>query len=122
LDDQTFNVNLIENLTSEYNEEIELETECEFELESENFNLDQIVDYSVHWASTPILLNPEPRNLTPPSTETSPPLELKTLPNHVKYIYLGGKETLPIIIVSYLIEGQEESLLSVLRKHREVIG
>jgi len=38
-----FEVNLIENLTSEHNEEIELETECEFELESEDFNLDHIV-------------------------------------------------------------------------------
>ena len=44
VEDQMFEVNLNENLTSEHSEEIELETECEFELESEDFNLDQIVE------------------------------------------------------------------------------
>jgi len=47
MDDQTFEVNLIENLTSEHSEEIELETECEFELEYEDFNLDQIIEFVV---------------------------------------------------------------------------
>ena len=37
---ETFEVNLIENLTSEHREELELETECDFRLESGNFNLD----------------------------------------------------------------------------------
>jgi len=40
LDDQTFEVNFIENLTSEHSEELELEADCEIELESEDFNLD----------------------------------------------------------------------------------
>ena len=43
MNDQTFEVNHIENLMSEHNEEIELKTECEFELELEEFNLDQII-------------------------------------------------------------------------------
>ena len=34
LDDQFFETNLIENLTSEHSKEIDLEAECEFELES----------------------------------------------------------------------------------------
>jgi len=34
MDDQPFEVKLIENLTSEHNEEIELEAECDAELES----------------------------------------------------------------------------------------
>ena len=34
VEDQTFKVNLIENLTSEHGEELELETDCDFELES----------------------------------------------------------------------------------------
>ena len=40
VEDQTFEVNLIENLTSEHREELELETECDFGLESDDFNLD----------------------------------------------------------------------------------
>jgi len=43
IENQTFEVNLIENLTSEHREELELEHDCDFELESEDFNLDQIV-------------------------------------------------------------------------------
>ena len=39
VEDQTFEVNLIENLTSEYREELKLETECDFGLESDDFNL-----------------------------------------------------------------------------------
>ena len=41
VEDQTFEVNLIENLTSEHMKELELKTECDFELESDEFNLDQ---------------------------------------------------------------------------------
>ena len=44
VEDQTFEVNLIENLISEHREELELETECDFRLESDDFNLDQVVD------------------------------------------------------------------------------
>ena len=40
INDQTFEVNSIENLTSEHEESIEMETESEFDLESEDFNLD----------------------------------------------------------------------------------
>ena len=47
INDQTFEVNSIENLTSEHEESMEIETEVEFDLESEDFNLDQIVDSAV---------------------------------------------------------------------------
>jgi len=47
VEDQTFEVSLIENLASEHMEELELETECDFELESDDFNLDQVVKSAV---------------------------------------------------------------------------
>ena len=50
VNDQTFEVNSIENLTSEHEESMETETEAEFDLEAEDFNLDQIVDSAVDWA------------------------------------------------------------------------
>jgi len=62
LRDQTFEVNLIENLTSEHREELELETDCDFELESDDFNLDQVVESIMNWASNPISPNVEPIN------------------------------------------------------------
>ena len=59
VEDQTFEVNLIENLTSEHREELELETECDFGLESDDFNLDQVIESAVNWASNPISPNIE---------------------------------------------------------------
>ena len=47
VNDQTFEVNSIENLTSEHEESMKIETEAEFDLEAEDFNLDQIVDSTV---------------------------------------------------------------------------
>ena len=57
LDDQSFEVNLIEGLTSEHDKEIEYESDREFELESDDFNFDQIIESTVEWATnaTPIL-------------------------------------------------------------------
>ena len=57
-DDQTFKVNLIEGLTSEHAEELEYESEHEFDLESDDFNLDQIVNSDVEWATNAIPINP----------------------------------------------------------------
>ena len=48
IEDQTFEVNLKENLTSEHMEELELETECDFGLESDDFNLDQVFESAVN--------------------------------------------------------------------------
>ena len=58
--DQTFEVNLIENLVIKHREELELETDCDFEFESEDFNLDQIVESAVNCASNPISPNVKP--------------------------------------------------------------
>ena len=46
-EDQTFEVNLIEGLTSEHEKELEYEPEYEFDLEQDDFNLDQIVDFAI---------------------------------------------------------------------------
>ena len=87
---------------SEHKDELEHELEYEFELESNDFNLNQIVDSAVEWATTPISLILEPKDL--PSTEQFSSSEFKALPSHLKYVYLGEKEALPIIIASHLTE------------------
>ena len=38
-------------------------------------------------------------------------LKLKQLPFHLKYVYLGDKETLHVIVSSYLTPLQEENLI-----------
>ncbi|XP_073120292.1 uncharacterized protein [Henckelia pumila] len=52
----------------------------------------------------------------------APKLELKSLPDHLKYIYLGDEETLPVIISKKLTEDQEERLVTVLKEHKTAIG
>ncbi|XP_009627780.1 uncharacterized protein [Nicotiana tomentosiformis] len=61
---------------------------------------------------------------TPPksSIEEAPKLELKPLPVHMCYAYLGNSETLPMIISSSLTNVQEEKLFRVLREHKKAIG
>ena len=100
INDQTFEVNFIENLTSEYEEILEMETKSEFDMDSEDFNLNQIIDSAVDWASSPNVPHHRIESLYITSNEATPFLELKALPEHLKYAYLGGKETLPVIIAS----------------------
>ncbi|XP_019253792.1 PREDICTED: uncharacterized protein LOC109232475 [Nicotiana attenuata] len=57
-----------------------------------------------------------------PSIEEAPKLELKPLPAHLRYAYLGNSETLPAIISSSLTSTQEEKLLRVLCEHKRAIG
>jgi len=65
IEDQIFEVNLIENITSEHREELKLETESEFELEFINFDLNQIVESTVNWASSPVSPSLKSTNLIP---------------------------------------------------------
>ncbi|XP_070043251.1 uncharacterized protein [Nicotiana tomentosiformis] len=57
-----------------------------------------------------------------PSIEEAPKLELKPLPPHFQYAYLGSSDTLPVIVSSDLSKLQEEKLLRVLREHKRAIG
>jgi hypothetical protein len=57
-----------------------------------------------------------------PSIESPPKLELKPLPDKLKYAFLGANDTLLVIIASDLQEDQENNLLEVLKEHKEAIG
>ncbi|KAL4302470.1 hypothetical protein GQ457_10G014000 [Hibiscus cannabinus] len=56
------------------------------------------------------------------SLEHAPSLELKPLPPHLKYVYLGSNETLPVIISSKLLPDQECSLINLLSQYKKAIG
>ena len=47
---------------------------------------------------------------------------MKPLPQHLKYVYLGENETLPVIIANNLTLIQEEKLLRVLKEFKKAIG
>ncbi|RDX64395.1 hypothetical protein CR513_57059, partial [Mucuna pruriens] len=64
----------------------------------------------------------DPKPLTENTSSTPPPMELKPLPNHLKYAYLDNEQQLPIIIANNLRQEQEDKLLNVLRQHKKAIG
>ena len=55
-----------------------------------------------------------------PSKKTK--VELKILPNHLKYVFLEENVTKPVVINSELIAEEENRLVEVLKRHREAIG
>ncbi|XP_075111700.1 uncharacterized protein LOC142181916 [Nicotiana tabacum] len=62
---------------------------------------------------------------TPPaklSIIEPPQLELKPLPPHLRYKFLGSNDTLQVIVSSLLNDVQVEQLLEVLKEHRQAIG
>lgn len=57
-----------------------------------------------------------------PSIMQAPELELRPHSLHLKYISLGKKETLPVIIVGDLSKDEEHKLVQVLKKYKKDIG
>ncbi|CAN6712689.1 unnamed protein product [Malus baccata var. baccata] len=57
-----------------------------------------------------------------PSIVQPPTLELKPLPSHLKYVFLGKDQTLPVIISSSLTAQEEDKLIRVLKEHKSAIG
>ncbi|KAK8980795.1 hypothetical protein V6N11_047926 [Hibiscus sabdariffa] len=57
-----------------------------------------------------------------PSVLQAPQIELKELPKHLKYAFLGDNVTLPVIVSNKLSAQDEKELISVLRDHKEAIG
>jgi hypothetical protein len=57
-----------------------------------------------------------------PSILQAPELELKPLPDNLKYVFIGDNNTLPVIIAKGLTSTQEEKLLKLLCDHKMAIG
>ena len=98
---------------------------CKFDIEHSIEEVNALLD------SVPLLstdgwqpkVTPLPLSSSPPPFAVEPPkLELKPLPDTLKYAFLGSSETLPIIIASDLDDLRERQLISVLQEHKEAIG
>lgn len=57
-----------------------------------------------------------------PSIEEPPVLELKELPGHLRYVFIGEKNTLSVIMAADLVEEQVEALVFVLKRFKRAIG
>ncbi|XP_073309942.1 uncharacterized protein [Primulina huaijiensis] len=64
------------------------------------------------------------RDLTLPksSIKEPPTLELKPLPPHIKYVYIGDNNNLPVIISVVLTDAMEGKLLQVLKEHKKAFS
>ena len=51
-----------------------------------------------------------------------PKAELKTLPVHLKYVFLENNETKPVIISNSLKKEEEDQLVQILKRHKVAIG
>ena len=49
-------------------------------------------------------------------------VELETLLEHLKYVFLGENEASPMIIINSLRKEEESQLVKVLKKHKPAIG
>ncbi|KAM1495767.1 hypothetical protein ACFX14_030014 [Malus domestica] len=76
-----------------------------------------------HFGKSPLsILDSVLTNKLLPSIVQPPTLELKPLPSHLKYVFLGDDETLPVIISSSLTAQEEDKLKRVLKEHKPAIG
>ncbi|XP_073120288.1 uncharacterized protein [Henckelia pumila] len=60
--------------------------------------------------------------LQQPSIDAPPTLELKPLPSHLKYVYLGDDNNLLVIISSCLTGVMEEKLVHILKEHKRAFS
>ncbi|XP_077252356.1 uncharacterized protein LOC143891701 [Tasmannia lanceolata] len=67
-------------------------------------------------------VGPLATSLPKTSIEEAPQLELKPLPSHLRYAFLGDNCTLPVIIAANLTSTQEEELIKLLNDNKEAIG
>ncbi|KAM1381105.1 hypothetical protein ACFX2I_022750 [Malus domestica] len=77
----------------------------------------------IHGKSYSYLISlPTSNEKTLPSMIQAPKLELKPIPEHLKYAFLGEDETLPVIISSQLSTEKGEKLIWVLKDHKTAIA
>ncbi|XP_027165915.1 uncharacterized protein LOC113765866 [Coffea eugenioides] len=108
-------------LTRHFESEMTAEIELSEELKCVIGALQTLPTTKIRYDLAPVF-TPEPHQRLLPSVVQAPVLELKPLPAHLKYAYLGEGETLPVIISASLLKVQEDKLIRVLRDHKQAIG
>jgi hypothetical protein len=93
-------------------------------LEKEEEEMDEETNLNVRWFAMSEE-NKFPQRYEPlgVSIEEEPkPLELKELPEHLKYVFLEEGKTKPAIISNSLGPENEEKLITVLKRNKEALG
>ncbi|KAK4724305.1 hypothetical protein R3W88_027084 [Solanum pinnatisectum] len=66
-------------------------------------------------------LKNRPSPPTKPSVKKPSVLELKQLPSHLRYVFLGTNNTLPVILAAYLNDEQVKVVTKVLIRYKREI-
>ena len=94
-----------------------------YELEFDTFAFEEQCDDSLHAFILASLSSlPSPSHEARPSVPSSSSLELKPLPNTIKFAFLGSNEVFPVIITNYypslkLVKGKPRGYWGDLRRH-----
>ncbi|KAK8675169.1 hypothetical protein V6N13_033239 [Hibiscus sabdariffa] len=100
--------NFVDKSCRKYND-----SDNEFREFESNYSVDSVLSKELYMS---------PRTKLLPSVLQAPQIELKELPKHLKYAFLGDDGTLPVIISNKLSAEEEEELVGVLCNHKEAIG
>jgi hypothetical protein len=103
-------VNSIDDLEEEWDREIEI---CLRQLEASPIEETSAVKEEISIQETKGSVQKELKVTIP---------ELKELPSHLKYVFLGGKSSHPAIVSSALSSLEEEKLVRVLQANKEAMG
>ncbi|CAN6691800.1 unnamed protein product [Malus baccata var. baccata] len=148
-DHSCFSIHIIDSLAHEYLEELNedtLETAITKGIELKNQDIGAMHTHGQIEDSNAVPFNEEVAEVVPaleslprqygkvplslsssvstkmlPSVIQAPSLELKSLPDHLKYVFLGDNETLPVIFSSSLMAIEEEKLVRVLHEYKTAI-
>ncbi|XP_038896012.1 uncharacterized protein LOC120084193 [Benincasa hispida] len=101
VDNQEVKFNVLNALKFPDNEDCQLNS---IELPEEETHVCEVLALENLKESNPLSLSEQRTKPTHPSLEEPPELELKQLPSHLKYAFLGTNNTLPMIISANLTE------------------
>jgi hypothetical protein len=87
-------------------------------MDGEREDMDEETNLNVRWLG----MHKEYEPLGVSIEDKPKPVELKELPGHLKYVFLGEGKTTPAIISNALTPENEGKLITVLIKNKEVIG
>ncbi|TYJ99425.1 uncharacterized protein E5676_scaffold316G00120 [Cucumis melo var. makuwa] len=90
-------------------------TEEFLEEDEPDYKLEEVNTFFGKRKFEPLDLQTKDEKKIKPSIKEPLELELKPLPNHLKYAYLGENDTLPIIISAHLDAAKENALLKMLK-------
>ncbi|KAI3670822.1 hypothetical protein L1987_87464 [Smallanthus sonchifolius] len=118
-DPHEYEEDVLETCVCDFSEQVQV---CALRMEEKKQEALAVREGRPPWTHQIESLPVEINSGTKPSLEEPPTLELKDLPSHLKYVFLGDNDTLPVIIASNLEKAQEQALLKVLKANKEAIG